>query len=46
MKKKIFGIFAVILILHLFTFNIYAMEHMMYRDNNEYSEIMSQKMQY
>lgn len=43
MSQKSFGIFTLILMLNLFTFNIYATEPMIYSDNREYLEIMSQK---
>lgn len=46
MNKKIFGVFTVILMMNVLTFNIYATEHLIYSDSHEYSEIMRKKMKY
>ena len=41
MNKKLSGVFTVILMINVLTFNIYAMEHLIDRDDREYSEILS-----
>lgn len=41
MNKKLSGVFTVILMINVLTFNIYAMEHLIDRNDREYSEILS-----
>ena len=37
MNKKLSGVFTVILMINVLTFNIYAMEHLIDRNDREYS---------
>ena len=41
MNKKLSGVFTVILMINVLTSNIYAMEHLIDRNDREYSEILS-----